>query len=178
MAISKKRKNELIDQYDGWLQNSRAMFLAEYTGLGMKDIDLLRVKIREVGGEFHIVKNTLGLRAFEQAGIDIPKSFFAGSTAIVFAFEDAPATAKAVVEFTRSTEFLKVKGGFLGKNSISADAVKSLADMPPLPVVRAQLLGTLLAPASKLVRTLAEPGRQIAAVVKAYSEPEASGAAA
>jgi large subunit ribosomal protein L10 len=178
LAISKKRKNELIDQYDQWLNNSRAMILAEYTGLGMKDIDALRAKIREVGGEFHIVKNTLGLRAFEQAGLDIPKSFFAGSTAIVFAFEDAPATAKAVMEFIRTTELLKVKGGFLGRTSIDANAVKSLADMPPLPVLRAQLLGTLLAPASKLARTLAEPGRQIAAVMKAYSEAESANAAA
>lgn len=96
----------------------------------------------------------------------------------MFAFEDAPATAKAVMEYIRTTEFLKVKGGFLGKNAITADAVKSLADMPPLPVLRAQLLGTLLAPAGKLVRTLAEPGRQIAAVVKAYSEPETVNAAA
>ena len=178
MAISKKRKNELITQYDRWLNDSRAMFLAEYTGLGMKDIDILRSKIREVGGEFHIVKNTLGMRAFEQAGLESPENFFTGSTAIVFAFQDAPATAKAVMEFTRTTEFLKVKGGFLGQKSIDANAVKSLADMPPLPVVRAQLLGTILAPASKLVRTLAEPGRQIAAVVKAYSEPETAEAAA
>lgn len=178
MAISKERKNELIAQYNQWLNNSRAMFLAEYTGLGMKDIDALRVKIREVGGEFHIVKNTLGIRAFEQAGMEIPDNFFTGSTAIVFAFEDAPATAKAVMEYTRTTEFLKVKGGFLGNKQIDANAVKSLADMPPLPVVRAQLIGTILAPASKLVRTLVEPGRQIAAVVKAYSESETANAAA
>lgn len=178
MAISKERKNELIAQYDQWMKNSRAMFLAEYTGLGMKDIDVLRGKIREVGGEFHIVKNTLGIRAFEQAGMEIPENFFTGSTAIVFAFEDAPATAKAVMEYIRTTEFLKVKGGFLGKNQIDANAVKSLADMPPLPVVRAQLLGTILAPASKLVRTLVEPGRQIAAVVKAFSESESANAAA
>jgi len=178
LAISKERKNELIAQYNQWLNNSRAMFLAEYTGLGMKDIDALRVKIREVGGEFHIVKNTLGIRAFEQAGMEIPDNFFTGSTAIVFAFEDAPATAKAVMEYTRTTEFLKVKGGFLGNKQIDANAVKSLADMPPLPVVRAQLIGTILAPASKLVRTLVEPGRQIAAVVKAYSESETANAAA
>jgi large subunit ribosomal protein L10 len=178
LAISKERKNELIAQYNQWMNNSRAMFLAEYNGLGMKDIDVLRGKIREVGGEFHIVKNTLGKRAFEQAGMEFPENFFTGSTAIVFAFEDAPAAAKAVMEYNRTTEFLKVKGGFLGKHTIDAVAVKSLADMPPLPVVRAQLLGTILAPASKLVRTLVEPGRQIAAVVKAYSESEAANAAA
>lgn len=178
MAISKERKDELTAQYDQWVNSSRAMIMAEYTGLGMKQIDVLRSKVREVGGEFHIVKNTLGKRAFSQAGFEVPEDYFTGSTAIVFAFEDAPATAKAVMEYTRTTEFLKVKGGFLGKNVITADAVKSLADMPPLPVLRAQLLGTLLAPAGKLVRTLAEPGRQIAAVVKAYSEPESANAPA
>jgi large subunit ribosomal protein L10 len=56
--------------------------------------------------------------------------------------------------------------------------VKALAELPPLPVVRAQLLGTILAPASKLVRTLAEPARQVAAVLKAYADKDAAVSAA
>jgi large subunit ribosomal protein L10 len=59
---------------------------------------------------------------------------------------------------------------------LTADGIKALADLPPLPVVRAQLLGTLLAPAGKLVRTLAEPGRMIAAVIKAHAETEPAAA--
>jgi large subunit ribosomal protein L10 len=177
LAISKERKNEMLTQYDQWLGSSKALILAEYTGLTMKEMDGLRAKIREVGGEFHIVKNTLGQRAFVQAGYDAPAGFFEGSTAIVFAFQDPPAIAKAVMEFSRTADKLKVKGGYLGSQSITSDGVKSLADMPPLPVMRAQLLGTILAPASKLVRTLAEPGRQIAAVLKAYSDSESVGAA-
>ena len=65
-----------------------------------------------------------------------------------------------------------MKGGFLGKQFITPVEVKSLADLPPLPVMRARLLGTLLAPASKLVRTLAEPARSLAGVFKAYSEKD------
>jgi large subunit ribosomal protein L10 len=61
---------------------------------------------------------------------------------------------------------------------MSPAQVKALADLPPLPVVRAQLLGVLQAPASKLVRTIAEPGRSIAGVIKAYSEREQAPAAA
>jgi large subunit ribosomal protein L10 len=172
LAISKERKKEMLAQYDHWLESSQALILAEYTGMTMKEIDGLRSKIREVGGEFHIVKNTLGQRAFADAGYEVPAGFFEGSTAIVFVFQDPPALTKAVVDFTRTVEKLKVKGGYLGKQSVSAEGIKSLAEMPPLPVMRARLLGTLLAPAGKLVRTLAEPGRQIAAVIRAYSEPE------
>jgi large subunit ribosomal protein L10 len=67
-------------------------------------------------------------------------------------------------------EAIKLKGGFLNKQALTAVQVKSLADMPPLPVVRAQLLGVLQAPASKLVRTIAEPARSLASVFRAYTE--------
>lgn len=172
MAITKQRKNELIAQYTEWVKGSKALVLTQYAGLTMKDIDALRAKVRENGGEFHIIKNTLAKLAFEQAGFPIQSEQFEGSTAIVFAFTDAPATVKTVTDFVKSSEFLKVKGGFLEKQALSPEGVKALADLPPLPVIQAQLLGMLLAPASKLVRTLAEPGRMIAAVIKAHAEPE------
>lgn len=178
MAISRKRKEELVSQYIEWMNKSRAMVVAEYIGLSMSDIDELRRKVRETGGEFHIVKNTLGKVAFDTAGVEYPEHYLDGSTAIVFAFQDAPATAKAVIEFARASDFVKIKGGYLDKSPIVADDIKALADLPPLPVMRAQLLGTILAPASKLVRTLAEPGRQVAAVIKAYSEKDTTPAAA
>jgi large subunit ribosomal protein L10 len=178
LAISKVRKNEIVDQYSEWINNSRAIFVAEYVGLTMKDIDELRKKAREAGGEFHIVKNTLGKVAFESLGMEIPANFLDGSTAIGFAFEDAPAMAKAMAEFARTSDFLKIKGGYLNKQVIDAEAAKALAELPPLPVMRAQLLGTILAPASKLVRTLAEPARSLAAVMKAYADKDsASGTA-
>jgi large subunit ribosomal protein L10 len=174
LAISKERKNKLIAQYSEWVKRSKALVLTQYMGLTMKDIDILRAKMRENGGEFHIIKNTLAKLAFEQAGLTVQGEQFEGSTAIVFAFTDAPATVKTLTDFVKSSEFLKVKGGFLEKQALTPEGVKALAELPPLPVVRAQLLGTLLAPASKLVRTLAEPGRMIAAVIKAHSEQAAA----
>jgi large subunit ribosomal protein L10 len=174
LAITKERKNDLIAQYSEWVSRSKALVLTQYIGMSMKDIDNLRVKVREYGGEFHIIKNTLAKLAFEQAGLTVPEGQFEGSTAIVFAFTDAPAMVKVVMEFARTSEFLKIKSGYLEKQALTPEGVKALAELPPLPVVRAQLLGTLLAPASKLVRTLAEPGRMIAAVIKAHAEPEAA----
>jgi len=174
LAITKQHKNELIAQYNQWVGHSKGVVVTEYMGLTMKEFDALRQKIREVGGEFHVVKNTLMIRALEQAGMSAPADNFVKSTAVAFAFSDAPAVAKIMNEFARTNEFVKIKSGYLDKQHISADGVKALADLPPLPVMRAQLLGTILAPASKLVRTLAEPGRMIAAVISAHAEPEAS----
>ena len=73
---------------------------------------------------------------------------------------------------------MKIKAGYLEGRMMTAEEVKALADLPPLPVMRATLLGTLLAPASQLVRTLAEPGRQVAAVIKAYADQDAAPEAA
>lgn len=178
MAISKQRKDELVANYSEWLKQSQAVILAEYAGLSMKQIDDLRQKVREAGGEFHIIKNTLGTVAFKKAGIDVPSGLMEGSTAAAFAFKDAAAMAKIINEFARTSDFVKVKGGFLGTAAINADGVKTLAELPPLPVMRSQLLGVLSAPAGKLVRTLAEPARQMAAVLQAYAEKDAAPAAA
>ncbi len=176
MAVSKERKKEIVAEYQDWLDNSQAVFLAEYIGLSVKDMDALRDKVREVGGEFHVIKNTLGKIAFEEAGYDVPEDLFLGSTAAGFAFEDMPAMAKALADFSKSVEFLKIKGGYLEKNMVSVDEIKALAELPPLPVVQARLLGTIMAPASQLARVLAEPARQVAAVLGAYAQTEASAA--
>ena len=178
MAITKEQKREMVAQYGEWLDRSDAIVLAEYTGMTMKDMDALRKKIREAGGEFHVVKNTLAKLALKDAEIDYDDEHFLSSTAIGFAFEDPPALAKAMTDFEKESDSLKVKVGYLEKQMMSAAEVKALADLPPLPVMRATLLSTLLAPASQLVRTLAEPGRQVAAVMKAYSESETAAGAA
>jgi large subunit ribosomal protein L10 len=178
LAISKQRKDELVAQYTEWVKRSQAIIVVQYAGLSMKQIDDLRGKVREAGGEFHIVKNTLGKVAFEAIGLARPGPLLEGSTAVAFAFHDAPAMAKVISEYARTSDFVKVKGGYLEKSSITAEGVKALAELPPLPVMRAQLLGTIMAPASKLVRTLAEPARQLAYVFKAYADQEPTPAAA
>ena len=124
------------------------------------------------------LKNTLVKLALQDADISFDETHFVGSTAIAFAYEDPPGIAKAMTDFAKDTEFVKIKVGYLDGQMMTADEVKALADLPPLPVMRATLLGTLLAPASQLVRTLAEPGRQVAAVLKAYADRDAAPEAA
>ena len=170
MAISKERKEEVLTQYVDWLKRSQAVVLVEYTGVKMKDLGNIRARIREAGGEFHVVKNTLVRRAFADSGMEIPEDYLVKSTAVSFAFTDPALTAKALSDATKGIEFVKVKGGFMSGQFLDAAQVKALAEMPPLPVIRAQLLGVLQAPAGKLVRTVAEPARGLAAVIKAFTE--------
>jgi large subunit ribosomal protein L10 len=172
LAISKERKQELVDQYKSWAEASKGMFVTDYIGLSTKEMDELRGRVREAGGEFHIVKNTLTKIAFQEFGLDLPEDLFVGTSAIGFAFEDAPSVAKAISEFAKESEFVKVKGGFLGKETMSEAEIDALGNLPPLPVLRAQILGTIMAPASKLTRLIGEPGRQVAQVIKAYAEQD------
>lgn len=170
MALSKERKNEVLSLYEKWLKESEALLMAEYTGLNMTQINELRSNIRNAGGEFHVVKNTLGKRAFINAGLEPPEDYFTGSTAFGIAFDDPPGIAKIIKDFGRIHDVVKLKAGFIDGQFLDAVAVNAFAELPPLPVVRSQLLGVINAPASKLARTLAEPGRSLAQVIKAHTD--------
>ncbi|HEY3310716.1 MAG TPA: 50S ribosomal protein L10 [Anaerolineales bacterium] len=170
MALSRQKKEEVLAQFQKWVDASQAVVLVEYTGVKMADLDAIRAKLRETGGEFHVVKNTFARKVFEANGMTVPEGYLVKSTAIAFAFKDAAATTKALTDATVKMESIKLKGGFLGTAALKPAQVKALADLPPLPVVRSQLLGTLQAPASKLVRTVAEPARSLASVFRAYAD--------
>ncbi len=170
MAFTKEEKIEIMESYEKWLTESKAVFLVEYSRMSMKEVDEFRARAREAGGEMHVVKNTLFGIVMDKLGLD-SKDFLERTTIVGFAYNDAPGMAKIINDATKSDNF-SVKGGYLGKRTMTIDEVKALATLPPLPVVRAQLLGLLNAPASRLVRTLAEPARGLASVVRAYSETE------
>ncbi len=177
MAFSKQQKNKMVAQYVDWLRQSQGVFVLNYSKMTMKDVDTLRAKAREAGAELHVVKNTLMKLALDEVGIQ-DKAVFDGATLVGFAFSDAPALAKVLSDATAKSEIFAIKGGYLGAQSMTPEQIKALAELPPLPVMRAMLLGTISAPASKLVRTLAEPARGLAAVIKAYSEKSGAPAAA
>ncbi len=176
MAFSKKHKQALLTQYEEWAKKSQAIFVLSYSKMTVKDIDALRAKVREAGGELHVTKNTLMMMALDKAGIQ-HGNLLEGTSLMGFALADAAALAKVLSDATVKSEIFAMKGGYLDGQAISAKQVKFLAELPPLPIMRAQLLGVISAPATKLVRTLAEPARSVAGVLKAYSEKEAAPAA-
>ena len=177
MAFTKAHKAEIKARYENWISQSQAVYVLSFNKLNQKTIDTIRVKIRDAGGEIHVVKNTLFKLVLDEKKLPSPKGFMERSNIVAFAHTDPATMAKLLTEATNKSEVMQIKGGFLGKQQINAVQVKALADLPPLPVLRAALLGMLQAPASKLVRTLAEPARSLAGVVKAYSEKESAPAA-
>ena len=126
MAITKQRKEEVLETYRDWMKRSQAVILVEYTGAKMKNMDAIRSKIREVGGEFHVVKNTLVRRVLSDNGWILPESYFTQSTAVSFAFTDPAATAKALSDATKGMEFVKVKGGFMAGQALNSCSSQSI----------------------------------------------------
>ena len=174
MAISKQQKEELVTQYKKWVEESDGMVLTHYHKLSVKDISELRKEIRESGGEFHIIKNTLAKRAFEESGREWKEGVFSGPTALGVSYNNPTGLAKALKTFAKENGTIEIKSGYLAERLVTAEEINALADLPSMDEMRAKLLSTIAAPASQIVRTLAEPGRQVAAVLKAYSEQAAA----
>jgi large subunit ribosomal protein L10 len=172
LAVTRKRKAEQLKEYGELVKKSQAIFLTSYSGVTVKNIQALRAKVREASGEFHVLKNTLAAIALKEAGLPVPEDLLSAGTAMGFALNDAAAVAKAIADFAKDSEFVKMKGGVMGGKLLSAKQVEALAALPPLPVVRAQLLGLINAPATRLTGVIAGGVRQVVNVVKAYSERE------
>jgi large subunit ribosomal protein L10 len=166
----------MVQTYREWLQASSGLVLTSYSGMSVRALEDLRRKVREAGGEFHVIKNRLMALAMRQAGMEVPVQALEGTTAIGFAGDDVPAVLKAIVDTARLAEALKVKAAVLEGRIYEARQVERLAELPPLPVMRAQLLGLLQAPATRVAGALAGSVRQMVNVVKAYSEKEPAGA--
>jgi len=176
LAISKARKDELVAQYMDLIERSGAIFLTEYTGMNVKSLDALRNKVYEAQGEFHITKNTLLQHALEQSNRPVPEELLVGQVATGFAFGEAPALAKTLVDFAGENDRLSLRGGILGENMLSADEVNALAKLPSLDQLRAQIIGLISAPAQGIVSAITNGVRQVVNVIDAYAKSEEDGA--
>lgn len=177
MAIKKEKKEELVANYQSLLTNSNGLIITSYSGVSVKELEMVRRKIRELGGEFHIVKNTLFALAMNEAGMTLPEETYTGTTAIGFANEEIPAVAKVIVDLARDMEEVHLKGGLIEKIAYDAAQIQMLANLPPLPVLRSQLLSMLQAPGSRIAMVLASSVRQLVNVTKAFADTEEANAA-
>ncbi|MFA9402997.1 MAG: 50S ribosomal protein L10 [Anaerolineales bacterium] len=176
MAITREQKEELVAQYKDIFNRNSALIFTENTGLSVKELEELRGKIREIGGEFYVIKNTLAKLAIDDLEMPQPEGSLDGPTSVGATSEDVTGLAKAIVDLTKETKAFQVKGAVIDGEIFDSARVKSLAALPPMPVIQAQLLSMLQAPASQITRVLSGSVRQVVTVVKAYSEKEAAAA--
>jgi large subunit ribosomal protein L10 len=172
LAISKARKDELVAQYKELVEQSRAIFLTEYTGMSVKGMEALRKEVRTANGAFYVTKNTLLQTALQQADMPAPADLLIGQTATGFALEEVPAMAKALVDYADKEDAFVLKGGILGDDLLSVEQIEALANLPSLDQLRAQIVGLINAPAQGIVSLVTNGVRQIVNVVDAYAKSE------
>jgi large subunit ribosomal protein L10 len=153
-AAARPEKVAQVEAIEAWLRDAAAAILTDYRGLNVGELGMLRAKLREAGAEYRVVKNTLLQRAAEALGIAGLEPYLDGPTAIAVSREDPVAPARALQEFIRQMRKLEVKGALVEGRVMTADQVKSLADLPGKPQMRARMLGALQAPAAGLVGVL------------------------
>jgi large subunit ribosomal protein L10 len=170
LAISKEKKQQIVTDYLDKMSNSQAMIFTDYRGLTVADLTDLRRNLRESGAVFQIVKNTLFQRALEESGVLVPTEQMDGPIAIGYCLDEVPPAAKALVDFAKETDVLKIKGAILGTSFLDEAEVKGLADLPPREVLLAQLLGAVQGPMSSLASTITAPMRELVQVLQARAE--------
>jgi large subunit ribosomal protein L10 len=167
--MQKPQKEKIVAELTERLRASETLIVADYRGLSVKEIDDLRTKLLEQGATFTVVKNSLTRRAAEAAGADALLTLLDGPSAIAFLESDgdAVAVAKALADSAKTTRILAVRGGVMQGRAITADEVEELAKLPPLDVLRGQVLGAVSAPLYAIVGLFTAPLQDLYGLVQA-----------
>lgn len=149
-------KAAVVEEVAEQISASEAVFAINYRGLTVTQAAELRTRLADADATFRIVKNTLSLRAADQAGAPELKEYLEGPTAFAFVRGDAALAAKAVTQFARTASVLEFKGGSMNGDALSAEQLQALSRLPSKDVLYGQLVGTIAHPISGLARTMNE----------------------
>lgn len=174
MALRLEDKQALVAEVNEVAASSESAIAAEYRGLSVAQMTEFRARARNEGVYVRVIKNTLAKRAVEGTEFECLKEALQGPLLLAFSREDPGAAARVIKEFAKENEDLATKAVAIGGALYGAEDLGRLASLPNLDQARAMLLGVLQAPASKLVRTLAEPPAMLARVLGARGESEAA----
>ena len=165
MPLTRQQKEGLVESYSEGLAKAPHVFLVDYKGVTVTQVSELRRKIREVGGEYEVVKNRLALRAIGGEALEELKDDFHGPTAVAFCGDDPVGLAKAVTDFAAEVPAIELKGGLLKGQPIAAAEVKEIAQMPSREELLTKLVYLLQSPISSFVKTVAALPRQFVVVL-------------
>ncbi|HWH19083.1 MAG TPA: 50S ribosomal protein L10 [Solirubrobacterales bacterium] len=170
--MKREQKEQVVDELTQRLKAAETLLVADYRGLTMPQIDDLRTRLLESGARFTVVKNTLTRRAAEAAGADALLTLLDGPSAIAFleADGDMVAAAKALADSARETNVLEIRGGIMQGRAVTAEEVETLAKLPPLDVLRGQVLGAIVAPLTALAGLLNAPLQNLVGLIDARIE--------
>ena len=151
--MNKEQKKNYISEITTQFENSKAVMVTHYQGLTMVQLDELRAKMREHGIIFKITKNRITKLALEKTRFKELSNLFTGPTAVAFG-EDAIMSARILSKFAKDNQNLKLIGGMMENEVLDQTGVMNVANLPTLDEARANIVGILNAPASKLISIL------------------------
>jgi large subunit ribosomal protein L10 len=167
--MHKEDKERVVADLTERLRQAETLIVADYRGLTNAELEGLRDELIKHGARFAVVKNTLTRIAAEAAGADALLAMLEGPTAIAFleADGDPVAVAKALGDTARTTRILAIRGGMLEGRVMTAEEVESLAKLPPLDILRGQVLGAVTAPLTTIVGLFSAPLRDLVGLIDA-----------
>jgi large subunit ribosomal protein L10 len=164
--VDRAAKQELVTTLHDVFKDTGVIVVAHYAGMTVAQMTDFRKRIKEAGGSVKVAKNRLAMLALKDTDSAPIANLFKGPTCVAYS-KDPIAAAKASVAYAKGNEKLVILGGAMGTTVLDANAVKALAELPSLDELRAKLIGLLNAPATKIARTVKEPGAQLARVIQA-----------
>ena len=152
--MNREQKTALVEELSEQIRSAETIFAVDYRGISVAQAAELRGRLRDAQTRFRVVKNSLSERASDQAGAEALKPVLEGPTALAFVSGDAALAAKALADAGRTLGTLEFKGGMMNGSAITAEQIRAIARLPARDVLNGQLVGTIAAPLSGLVRTL------------------------
>jgi large subunit ribosomal protein L10 len=174
MALRLEDKKQLVKEVNAVAGDSVTAVAAEYRGLSVAEMTELRKEARNAGVYMRVVKNTLARRAVVGTDFECMQETLKGPILLAFAKDDPGAAARVIKDFAKGHDALQAVSLSAGGQLLPATDLNRLADLPTLDQARAMLLGVMIAPMSKLVRTLAEPSGMLARTLNARGSQEAA----
>ena len=171
--MDRAQKAERVAELKQTFNEANLVVVTRNLGLTVAQSTDLRNRMRDAGARFRVSKNRLALIALEGTAYQSISALLNGPTALATS-TDPVAAAKAAVDFAKINDRLEIVGGAMGETILDVNGVKALAALPSLDELRAKLVGLIQAPATKIARTISEPGAQLARVFGAYAARDAA----
>lgn len=175
MPLTRENKSEILSRYEGGLAEAPHAFLLDFKGISVPQVTELRAKVRETGGHYVVVKNTLARRAIEGKALGDLSEQFQGPTAVVFSDGDPVPLAKALTDFVKTAPVLQFKGGVVDRRRIAAEQIKEIAELPSRQELIAKLVYMLQSPITRFVRGLGAIPQQFVSVLDQVAKGKEQG---
>ena len=164
--MDRAAKAELVTALHDVFKDAGVVVVSHYAGMTVAQMTDYRRKIKAAGGSVRVAKNRLAKIAAKDTDSASIVDLFKGQTVLAYS-KDPIAAARVAVQYAKTNDKLVILGGTMGSTVLNPANVKALADLPSLDELRAKLIGLLNAPATKIARTVMEPGAQLARVIQA-----------